>query len=227
MGYVLTVKGNNQPRLDVQLRGMFELRNKVFKERLKWQVNSNDGLEQDIFDQLLPVYMIVTDPESQVEGCWRLLPTTSNYMLRDVFPQLLRGEKYPVSQDVWEISRFAVMPPDGAENGQTILRSVTLEILRRGYEFAIANDITHYVAVMGVAMERFLGRTVGVPMRRFGDGRAQYVGDVLSVACWIDINADLYKALYIRNTTSSRSRGAPNRHITKGQGRPLITSKER
>lgn len=208
MGYVLTVKGNNQPKLNVQLKGMFELRNKVFKERLNWKVNSNDGLEQDYFDDLLPVYMIVTEPGSLVEGCWRLLPTTTNYMLRDVFPQLLRGEKAPASQDVWEISRFAVLPPEGTENGQTILRTVTLEILRRGYEFAVANDIAHYVAVMGVAMERFLGRTVGVPMRRFGDGRAQYVGEVLSVACWIDINEALYRALYVKNTTINRPRAA-------------------
>jgi acyl homoserine lactone synthase len=208
MGYVLTIKGNNQPRLNVQLRGMFELRNKVFKERLNWKVNSNEGLEQDNFDELLPVYMIVTEPGSQVEGCWRLLPTTSDYMLRNVFPQLLRGETCPESPAVWEISRFAVLPSDGSENGQTILRTVTLEILRRGYEFAVANDITHYVAVMGVAMERFLGRTVGVPMRRFGDGRAQFVGEVLSVACWIDINEELYKALYVRNATISRPRAA-------------------
>lgn len=198
MGNVLTVQMGNPAHQNIDLHGMFSLRDQVFRQRLKWSVKSHKGLEQDEFDQHEPTYMIAQANNASVEGCWRLLSTTGPYMLRDTFPQLLRGEQAPCDGNVWEISRFAVMPHSVDADDQTLFRNMTLDILRSGYEFAIDNDITHYVAVMGVAMERFLGRVIGVPMRRFGDRRAQHVGKVRSVACWIDVDERLYKALYQR-----------------------------
>ena len=202
MGHVLTVQMGNPAHRDIDLDGMFSLRDQVFRQRLQWSVKSRRGLEQDEYDELEPTYMIAQTASTAVEGCWRLLPTTGPYMLRDTFPQLLRGEQAPCDANVWEISRFAVMPHSTDGDGQTQFRNMTLDILRSGYEFAVENGITHYVAVMGVAMERFLGRVIGVPMRRFGDKRAQPVGKVVSVACWIDVDERLYQALYQRRKTA-------------------------
>ena len=36
-------------------------------------------------------------------------------MLKDIFPQLLQGEKAPVEENVWEISRFCVEPDQTAD----------------------------------------------------------------------------------------------------------------
>lgn len=204
MGAIFTVQTTNPEHRNFDLTEMFALRHRVFNERLRWAVNSNDGLEQDQFDNLHPTYMIAHNRRFQVEGCWRLLPTTGSYMLRDVFTQLLRGENAPQSEQIWEISRFAVQPDRGGGGGQTQLRTMTLDILRSGYAFAIDNDIQRYVAVMGVAMERFLGRVVGVPMRRFGDGQAQYIDRLLSVACWIEVDTQLHDALYMRHHALAR-----------------------
>jgi len=46
--------------------------------------------------------------ENAVVGCWRLLPTTGPYMLKDIFSHLLWGKPAPEQPDVWEISRFAI-----------------------------------------------------------------------------------------------------------------------
>ena len=99
------------PEPDV-LQEVYRLRDAVFRERLAWDVASQDGCERDRYDDFCPVYLIANDDDGRVEGCWRLLPTTGPYMLRDVFPELLDGHPPPAAADVWEISRFAVMPRD-------------------------------------------------------------------------------------------------------------------
>ena len=87
------------------MRRMFRFRHRVFHERLGWEVESRNGLEMDRFDALDPVYMVSENIRKEIDGSWRLLPTTGPYMLKDTFPQLLRGEAAPRDPAVWEISR--------------------------------------------------------------------------------------------------------------------------
>ncbi len=102
-------------------------------------------------------------------------------MLRDIFPQLLRGEAAPENSRIWEISCFAVDPVSEPHDEQAPAHPVTLQILQKGYEAARASGIHQFVAVTSVAMERLLLK-LGIPMQRFGDGKATRVGKVLSVA---------------------------------------------
>jgi len=170
-----------------RMRSMFRFRHKVFRERLGWEVGSRHGLEIDHFDALEPVYMVSENARREVDGSWRLLPTTGPYMLKDTFPQLLRGEDAPQDPAVWEISRFATLAGEGRERAQANLGSVTFAMIRSLLPFAEKHGIRQYVFVTSVALERLVGR-IGLPLRRFGDGRAQQVGKVLSVACWLDVD---------------------------------------
>ncbi|MGH8604362.1 MAG: acyl-homoserine-lactone synthase, partial [Gammaproteobacteria bacterium] len=77
------------------LEEMFRLRHTVFRERLGWEVNGAQGQERDPYDDLAPVYIIARNDQRKVEGCWRILSTTGPYMLKDTFPELLRGEPAP------------------------------------------------------------------------------------------------------------------------------------
>jgi len=175
-------------RFDAEtLRGMFAFRHQVFSERLGWEVGTHENLEFDMFDTMNPVYMLARGEQGAIEGCWRLMPTTDDYMLKDTFPQLLRGEPVPSDMHVWELSRFAV---DAGENDgpmQAPLTTVTLDMSRRLYEFAQTCGVERFVTVTSVALERLLKRT-GLPITRLGDGKAQRVGRVLSVACWVEVN---------------------------------------
>lgn len=177
------------------IRGMFCLRHEIFYQRLGWEVDSRDGMERDRYDELDPTYMVAYEDDHDVAGCWRLLPTTGPYMLKDTFPQLLRGEKAPCDPGVWELSRFAVQPRDESSKAQICLNGITFSMLRAAYEFAIQNCIRSYVTVTSVAVERLMLRA-GIPIRRFADRKAQRIGKVLTVACWIDIDEQLHRALY-------------------------------
>jgi len=186
------LKLSHHPHL---LDSMHRLRHEVFHEKLGWQVESVNGREVDSYDQLNPTYMVATDHRGHVEGTWRLLPTSGPYMLKDLFPQLLRNEKAPECSKIWEISRFAVSPRNEYSRRQANLNQISFDMIRAAYDFAIDNDLTHYVFATSVALERIF-RTLGLPIHRFGDKKAQRVGKVLSVGCWIDINEQFRRAVH-------------------------------
>lgn len=178
------------------IESMFHLREQVFKGRLGWEVSSVDGQEKDVFDDLNPVYMLSSNKQKQTEGCCRLLPTVGPYMLKDVFPQLLRGEELPVDENIWELSRLAVSSKTDHYRLKANLNEVTLDLLRGIYDFAIENNIDRYVVVTTAAIERLLKHHVGLPMQRFGDGKLTKVGKEISVCTWVDINEQYRRAVY-------------------------------
>jgi len=195
MTAILLGKPQDQGFNERLVQGMFCLRHEIFYKRLGWEVSSQDGMERDFYDQLDPTYMVAYEQDSEVAGCWRLLPTTGPYMLKDTFPQLLRGEEAPQDSAVWELSRFAVQPRDESSKAQASLNGVTFSMLRAAYDFAVREHIRSYVTVTSVALERLMVRA-GVPIKRFADKKAQRSGKVLTVACWIDIDERLHDALY-------------------------------
>ena len=176
------------------LDGMFKLRHVIFKERLGWDVASDHGRERDYYDDLDPIYMVSQNRREHVDGCWRILPTLGPYMLKDTFPELLRGESAPEEDDVWELSRFAVAPIAPDDRRQINFSPATFDMMRQIISFGMSEGIAHYVTVTSVSLERML-RRAGIPMRRFGDGKAVRIGKVLSVACWIDVSEECWRAL--------------------------------
>ena len=128
----IVVARSCEAKYEADLLEMFRLRHKVFKKRLGWDVEDHGGLEKDRFDEEDAVYVLVRGRNSSVSGCWRLLPTTGPNMLKDIFPQLLRGESKSMSQfsNVWELSRFAVITPAGRDDlAQGGISPVTNNIL--------------------------------------------------------------------------------------------------
>lgn len=169
--------------------GILRLRHETFIERLDWEIPSQNGRERDRFDDLSPHHIAVTDQARKVKGCWRALPTTADYMLKCVFPQLLQGESAPVSEHVWEISRFAVKK-GSAEAPKGYFGDVTIDLVKSFYDFAKRNNVQHYVTVTSVACERLL-RQLGVTVRRMGDAKVMQIGVERTVALWIEVNENL------------------------------------
>ncbi len=180
---------------EATLYNMFRFRHKIFHDRLNWEVNSLHGMEYDEFDTLNPHHMIGTNQQNQVEACWRFLPTTGFYMLKDTFPQLLCGEPPPQQDDIWELSRFAVAPVSDNSSSQTVLNDLTFNMLQLSYEFAITNNISQYVTVTSAALERILLHA-GFPLQRMGHGQSQKIGKITTVACKVAINEQYRKAAF-------------------------------
>jgi len=174
------------------LKSMYRLRHSVFRDRLHWDVNSNNGLEYDEFDQCNPLYLVVKDDNSHVVGSWRLLPTTGPYMLKNVFPYLLHGQPAPEHPGTWEISRFA-LSESKEQLGGFGFSDVPVRMIQTVVRYARQKAIEHYVAVISVAVERMLRKT-GLKLHRYGP--PVRIGNVTTVACWIPMDRAAENAVF-------------------------------
>ena len=166
---------------------MHRLRYRVFKERLDWDVQFSGDMEIDEFDALHPAYLIQRARDNRVQGCVRLLPSTSPTMLRDTFPLLLDGAPAPASPAIWESSRFALdLHPDTpkATHG---LATATYELFAGMIEFGLSRQLTEIVTVTDARMERILRRAVW-SLRRISKPRA--LGSTLAVAGYLEVSIE-------------------------------------
>ena len=192
---------NNQCRFDLDaLAQMYRLRATIFAERMGWEVAVLSGMEIDEYDAQSPHYMLVRDDTDAVCGCWRLLPTQGQYMLRDTFHQLLYGQRAPASPRIWELSRFAILSREQSGFG---FGELALDAMRAVVTFADRRGITSYVTVTTTAIERLLVRA-RVATHRFGP--PMRIGKVNAVALSIDLGEQTHEALFGREGADASTR---------------------
>lgn len=164
---------------------LFRLRYRVFYERLHWDVQCRDEKETDEYDDLWTHYVVAIDDDDQVLGGWRIRPTIGNYMLADVFPQLLHGTPAPHHPRVWESNRFVVDKRESKDKGFGF-NETARALFRATCEFGIANGIDEYIMVLSAGVVR-LTRASGLIVEQYGP--AVRIGDVMSVGCRIRVDA--------------------------------------
>jgi len=170
------------------LEDMHRLRHRVFKERLRWDVQSKNGMERDEYDNLDAIYLLSYDDSDTLRGTWRMLPTTGPYMLRDVFSELMEDQPLPNARSVWEVSRFAAEPDDseGSEYlGLASLNRTCNELFCAIAEFGLANGISEIVSAYDIRIARLLKRIDCLP---FWQGRARRIGNTVAVAGRFEIS---------------------------------------
>lgn len=174
------------------LEAMFRLRYEVFHEKLGWAVNVVDGMERDHFDDLKETTYIMGMGETQnVDACWRLLPTTGPYMLKDTFPELLHGQDAPEAADVWELSRFAVATSRTATDNAAF-GPISMALMKESARFAMERGISRYVTVTTPPMERML-RQQGLHVHRMGPSLR--IGVAVAVALVIEVDHQTLQAV--------------------------------
>ena len=168
------------------LESVERYRYKVFVEMLGWALDTPPGLERDQFDHGGTLYLAARDAHQQVVGTARLLPTTSPYLLGDVFPQLMGGATPPKDPLVWELSRFAAVDftaPNGGALGQ-FSSPVAVGLLEKAIEMAAEQGAQRLITVSPLGIERLLRRE-GFRAHRAAppliiDGHPIF-------ACWIEV----------------------------------------
>lgn len=166
---------------------MHRLRFRVFKERLDWAVQAEEGMERDRFDALEPAYLLHLGNDDRIQGCVRLLPSTGPNMLRDVFPQLLSGIPCPSDPRIWESSRFALELSPAMPRTENGLAKATFELFAGMIEFGLSRSLTGIMTVTDLRMERIL-RRANWPLERLGD--AGMVGATHAVAGILEVSQD-------------------------------------
>jgi N-acyl-L-homoserine lactone synthetase len=169
-----------------------QLRYRVFKTRMDWDVQTSGGMEIDDFDALHPTYLTQVADNGQLQGSVRLLPTLGPTMLRDTFSVLLEGQPTPSTPLVWESSRFAIDVAADAPKGDHGITRATYELFAGMVEFGLSRQLTDIVTVTDVRMERIL-RRAGWLLRRIG--KPARIGNTLAVAGYLAISIEILSSL--------------------------------
>ncbi|MBW3695488.1 GNAT family N-acetyltransferase [Vibrio sp. T187] len=164
---------------------LLRLRYKVFSARLRWDLKTSQQMESDQYDIEMAHYLYAKESNGHLVGCWRILPTTAAYMLKDTFPELLGTEPAPTGKRIYELSRFAVDKDYSKSVGG--VSNVTLKMFQSLYEHAQERDIDSYVTVTSAAVEKLIDR-MNIPFKRIGDGKVHMLGETRSVALQIPMN---------------------------------------
>ena len=169
------------------LADMHRLRFRVFKERLDWAVEIENGMERDRFDASEPVYLLCRGNDDLIQGCVRLLPSNGPNMLREVFPQLLDGDPCPSDPRIWESSRFALELTSAMPRSENGLAKATFELFAGMIEFGLSRSLTGIVTVTDLRMERIL-RRANWPLERLGN--VKMIGTTQAVAGILEVSLD-------------------------------------
>lgn len=146
---------------------MHLLRGAQFFDRRKWRVSVENGRERDSFDEMDPLYCVVSDGNGKLLASTRLLMTMGPHMLADIFPDVM-GDAEPLRHPLaWEVSRFCVDTRSARAAAPDGVNLVTRELLHCLFSVAHKSGITDLVAVHDIYMERILKRA-GCEMSRMG-----------------------------------------------------------
>ncbi len=197
---MITVGGRHElaPHL---VSSMHEFRHEIFVGRLGWSLPLLDGVERDQYDNEQAVYFVDRDAGGNITACARLLPTTTSYMLPDLFTELLGGRRPPRDPAVWELSRFAASVRKSREGRILSLSQPTLDLLEAVCEFARQHAAKRLLLVTSIASERLLLRA-GFDVHRLAAPMEMPEG--LCVALYIEVPADA-PAVKRADSTPSRA----------------------
>lgn len=182
---IIVVDALNKHEYSELLDQMFQLRARVFADRLGWEVNVVDGREIDKFDALDPAYVIGVDDDGEVVSCVRALQTTGPHMLADVFSAILHGEPPLRNAQLWESTRFCVDTQRlGRGRGPNTVSYATSELMIGSLEYAKASGIKDIVTVIDPVMDRVLKRSNCAPYGYVGETTP--MGKVPAMAALLD-----------------------------------------
>ncbi|MEO1018762.1 MAG: acyl-homoserine-lactone synthase [Pseudomonadota bacterium] len=176
--------GNNLNSHSTLAQSMFRDRAQQFSKRLGWSVTVNsNGEERDEYDQLNPLYVIVSDAFENHQGSMRFLPTIGRTMVNEHFLHVTDGVKI-MSPYIWECTRFCISP--AAERGTATL------LMLAGAKLMQEASIEHFVGVFDRQMETVYKRIGASPTIV---GRTSCANLDVGVGLWEYSNSQYQKLL--------------------------------
>jgi N-acyl-L-homoserine lactone synthetase len=161
---IINVYASNLHRHPGLADQMFRMRARVFKDRLRWDVIVENGVERDEYDDMDPLYvMSIDDRSGLLRGSVRILPTTGRHMMGDIFNDFFDEPVLAQSPQIWECTRFAIHPDFEATLTPTGLNVATSELLLGVCDAARASGVTQILGVSEVPMLRIYRRSGWAP----------------------------------------------------------------
>lgn len=135
------VTADNRPEYVKQVEESYRIRHRIYVGERGWKdLARPDGREVDQFDNEDAIYLLALDENSRrVVGGSRLIPTMKPHLLADVFPQLATAKPVPRAPDIFEWTRFYVIPERREPHA---VSDVACTIMCGVQEFCLESGIT-------------------------------------------------------------------------------------
>lgn len=157
---------------------LFSQRYEIFVRRLGWDLTTRGFYEFDQFDRDGTDYILTFDEQNRLSGSCRMLPTTGDYMLSDVFFPLLGDEIPPRSSGIYELSRFCIDTEGRPARSPGRNCPVTTELFAGMVDYTLRQDAREVLAVVTLPILRIIHRLIGGepewrgPLRELGGVRS-------------------------------------------------------
>ena len=166
-----------------ELTQAYQLRHRVFAEKLKWVPRTEDGQEMDMYD-LWGASIGLLDGGGRLHGLARLLPSSGPFMieqdLRLLLPPNHNLRKEP---DTAEITRLAI-DPDIKDKGLSARLMLTL--IKGIYQWAMRQGVRYLYLEVDHRFFRTLN-AIGIPAVPLGPPVALPPAGTISIAAKMDI----------------------------------------
>lgn len=166
-----------------ELTQAYQLRHRVFAERLKWVPERADRFEADAYDTWSTSIGVFSD-ESQLLGLVRMTHAPVPFMLESEFSACLVGShRVRKETDTAEITRLAVDPTitDRGLSGRLMKT-----IFKGMYQWCLAHNVRYTYMVVEHRLLRVVQR-MGWPCRAIGEPVALPPGEVFSIGGLLDL----------------------------------------
>lgn len=142
---IFTLTGKDRRAATALFEKLFRLRCQVFRDERGWSIPTHNGLEFDQYDDLEAKYFFELDDNGSVRSHVRLNPTNQGSLLADYFPHLVDDKYEPRGPNIWEATRFLVLPqPRGREEK----RRTEARLFSAMLEWAEVSGVGHIQAVL-------------------------------------------------------------------------------
>jgi acyl-homoserine lactone synthase len=138
---IYLIDSSNRAQYGSQLDEMFRLRHDIYVGRRGWKALAKpDGRDIDQFDKHDTVYLLGLDESGAVCSGLRLNPTTGPHLINTVFPHAVTRREIPVSDHIYEFTRYFVVP---ARVPRLKRREAAGELLVAMFEYGLARGLSH------------------------------------------------------------------------------------
>jgi acyl homoserine lactone synthase len=173
-----------------ELTQAYQLRHRVFAERMKWVPERADKLEADVYDAWSSSIGVFVD-DARLLGLVRMTHAPVPFMLESEFSACLVGSHRVRKQpDTAEITRLAVEPTI-ADRGLSARLMKT--IFKGMYQWCLLHKVRYTYMVVEHRLLRVVQR-MGWPCRAIGDPVALPPAEVLSIGGLLDLDEFRFQA---------------------------------
>ncbi len=162
---ILFITPQNKGDYQDVLKKTYEIRKKIFVDKLKWDLKCEGSYEIDQFDHETAHYLVYLDTDEEVRGCMRLTPTTSENLTQNIFGAYVPNNLKIKASNIWEASRFCI---DFESKSTKASQDGTYEIYTAQEEFAVLNNIEKILFIASRPVERFMNQ-IGIHYIRESD----------------------------------------------------------